>query len=594
LIRALATAGDPANALKHAREHEVLLKEELGIEPTAEVRQLVERLRQGEDMALGPQRAHAGERQPPEAQRGQPEKSAKPVTTASVPSFRTVREAVPGHRRQLIRRAMFVAVPVALLGIGAWVVASSRTRALDRRSVAVLPCVAVTGDTARGLLADRWTEELIERLSRIGALRVKSWLSVQRYRDAAVTSHEIAAETGARTLVRCRVDQTEDDVRLLVQLIEADRDEIVWSEDYRRNLSAEAVNEIQVNAARQIAAALGAGLAPAEDTRLEQSLTQDLEALRLFRLGRYYTYLGGRGPQRAIEYFDRAIARDSLFGMAYVEKAAAIWMRDEGRRPPREFVPEHHQLVLKALEIDEGNARAHSELGLLQLTYNFDWHSAERHLKRAIELDPNSAEAHMWYGFALPAVDRADEAIVELARAVQLDPANPYATRKYAQGLLMAHRYDAALAECQRALEMGPRNPGTLGLLGWIRLARGEYEEAIARYAEAREIVGPEREIGYMSRQAYGYARLGRRAEAETILEQLHARGKEGFVPAENIALIHVALGNTDEVFRWLERAYEERGATLLWLLASDPLCDSVRDDSRFQELRKRVGFEEW
>jgi serine/threonine-protein kinase len=394
--------------------------------------------------------------------------------------------------------------------------------------------------------------------------------------------------------VRCRLDQTEDDVRLSVQLIEADNDEIVWSEDYRSSLSAEAVNEIQVNAARQIAAALGASLAPAEGARLERSLTQDLEALRLFRLGRYYTYLGRKGAQRAVEYFDQAIALDSSFGMAYVEKAAAIWMRDEKLQPLREFGAEHHRLVLKALEIDEQNARAHSELGLLQLTYHFDWRSAERHLKRAIELDPNSAEAHMWYGFALPAVGRADEGIVELAKAVQWDPANPFAARKYAQGLVMAHRYDAALAEAQRALEMAPHNSGTLGLLGWIRLARGEHDEAIARYAEQREALGPEGEIIAMPRQAYGYARAGMRPEAEAILGQLRALAKEEFVPAEHIALIHVGLGNTDEAFQWFERAYEERGATLLWLLASDPLTDSVRDDPRFQALRKRVGFDEW
>jgi DNA-binding SARP family transcriptional activator/TolB-like protein/Flp pilus assembly protein TadD len=560
LMRALTTAGDPANALKYAQEHEVLLKREVGIEPPAEVRQLVERLRLGEDIAVGPQRAHAGEQEP-----------------------------------HLIRRALLVVVPVAVLGVGAWIITSYRTRALERRSIAVLPCDARTGDTAQGLLADRWTEELIERLSRIGALRVKSWLSVRGYRGAAFTSDEVAAETGAHVLVRCRVEETEDDVRLSVQLIEVDSDEIVWSEDYRRNLSAEGVNEIQVSAARQIAAALGAGLAPGEAARLEQPLTDDLEALRLFRLGRYYTYLGQQQAQRAVEYFDRAIALDPMFGMAYVEKAAAIWMRDEGLRPLREFAPEHRQLVLKALEIDEGNARAHSELGLLQLTYNFDWRSAERHLKRAIELDPNSGEAHMWYGFALPAVGRADEGIVELARAVQLDPANPFAARKHAQGLVMAHRYDEALAEAQRALEMAPRNSGTLSLLGSIRLAQGEYDEGIARFAEAREILGPETEIRVMSRLAYGYARAGRRAEAEVILEQLEARVRDGgFVPAEGIALIHVGLDNTDEAFEWLERSYEQRGYSLLWLLASGPLFDSVRDDPRFQELRKRVGFEEW
>jgi DNA-binding SARP family transcriptional activator len=158
LMRALAIAGDPANALKYAREHEVLLKQELGIEPPVEVRQLVERLRRSEDMALDPQRTYAGARHPTETELGQPEKSAT-LATASVPGLRTLRQTVPGHRRQLVRRAMLVVVPVAVLGLGTWVVTSSRKRARDRRSIAVLPCDAMTGDTTRGLLADRWTEE---------------------------------------------------------------------------------------------------------------------------------------------------------------------------------------------------------------------------------------------------------------------------------------------------------------------------------------------------------------------------------------------------------------------------------------------------
>jgi serine/threonine-protein kinase len=369
----------------------------------------------------------------------------------------------------------------------------------------------------------------------------------------------------------------------------------MWSEDFEGLPGANAINEIQAGAARQVAATLGVEVDATERARLERPLTQDDEALRLYRLGRHYsTSLADPAAlQQAIEYFDQAIALDSAFATAYAAKAFAVDLRAEftGMRP-RDYVPEMRWLARKAIELDEDNAAAHIQLAFVHLQYEFDWPGAEREFRRAIELDPNSAEPHMWYGWTLSLVGRHDEAVTEVERALELDPAYPLIRMQYAQRLLLARRYDEALVEARRAVEMEPGHWGFMFVLAWAHLARGDYEEGIRQLEEARDMAPGATVVP--PKLAYAYGMFGRHDQAEQILEQLRAQSNDRYLPAMYFAEAHLGLGNTDAVFQWLEQAYDEREWALLFALGADPLWDSVRDDPRLEELRRRVGFDEW
>ena len=334
-------------------------------------------------------------------------------------------------RRGLVMGTPFVAAALA----GWWLMAGSRADAMELKAIAVLPCENLTRDTAQKYVGDRWTEELIDKLSQVAELRPKSWLSMQRYKATRKGAREIADEVGgAGTLVRCRVTETEDSLRLTVQAIGATSDQVLWSRQYARPLSAMNINAVQTEVATEIAGVLGVAPSPSERARLERPPTQDTEALKAFRLGRHF--LGLLDMEKSVAYFQQAIARDSLFAPAYVGLADATLM--EGTRPSREFVPDAVRLVLKALAIDPALAEAHTLLASYLFWYNHDWPAAEQEYRRALELNPNSLIAHLWYGLDLTIVGHHDRAIRELEKAVELDPAFPLARIQLISGLRVA------------------------------------------------------------------------------------------------------------------------------------------------------------
>jgi serine/threonine-protein kinase len=481
------------------------------------------------------------------------------------------------------------AAMLVVLGAASWLASGSRAHAAELSSIAVLPCESLTGDTVGQYLGDEWTEELIDKLSRVASLRPKSWLSMRRFRNTSKDSREIAKELGAGTLVRCSVAESSDSLRLRVQVIAANEDHLLWSQQYGRDLSAQSINDVQTEAVQEIAARVGAPRSSIERTRLGKPQTDDLAALQAYRLGRQF--LGSLDVTRSISQFEKAIARDSLFASAYVGLSNAILIDgQQDGRPTREYIPRSVQLVLKALALDPTQADAHTLLGDYLLIFDHDWSSAETEYRRAVQLDPNSVIAHMWYGFGLVIVGHAERGVAELERAVELDPGFPLAHIQLASALRVAGRYQRAIQEVHAALQISPDNPVAYLHLGLIHLQQGHADSAVAAFEKGVELGASWSDARSRLANAYGVA--GQRAKALEILNEIL---RAPSVDAHHVARIYAGLGHNAEAMRWLERAYQENSFEILTALGGqDPAFHHLRADPRYQALRTRIGMDKW
>jgi serine/threonine protein kinase/lipoprotein NlpI len=502
---------------------------------------------------------------------------------------------IPTRRRGLRRNGAIVAT-LLVIGAGWWLGTMRSTLAVGLKSIAVLPCANLTRDPAQQFVGDRWTEELIDKLSRVADLQPKSWLSMQRYRATTQSSQQIGREVGAKALIRCRVAEGPTGVRLVVQLIRVDNDEVMWSNEYQRALSAEAINAVQTEAARGIAEVLGATTSPSGRARLNKPLTHDLEALRAYRLARHFFNLLTVGAlERSLEYYRRAIARDSNFAHAYVGLAEAMAVVNEAElRPGREYYPEVARLVLKAIDIDGTIAEAHSSLAAYLLYYAYDWPSAEREHRRALELNPSSAQARIWYGFDLATVEHFDAAIAQLERAVELDPAYPFARVQLVQALYLARRDARTRGEAQAALELDPNNPALHLLMGRILRDQGHPDSGVAEFEKALQLQTDGGFAAVRAELGYTYGIAGQPERTRQALEELTRLAARQRVDPTAFAMLYVALGRKDEAIRLLQQAYEERSELLLGVLGTDRAFDGLRSDPRFEALRRRVGFDTW
>jgi serine/threonine-protein kinase len=495
------------------------------------------------------------------------------------------------HRRGLKLGLAIGALLVAIGVVGWWIIAGSRTRDAQARSVAILPCENLIRDTAQEYIADRWTEELIFKLSKVTDLRVKPWLSVSRYKGTTKRPREIANEIAAGSLLRCSVAQTTDSVQLTLQLIAAGEDAVIWSAKYARDLTAARINAIQGDAARGIAAALGAEISSREEAQLKRAPTRDLQAWELYRRGRKLmstftreAFLG------STEYFDRAIGRDSAFALAYAAKAEAILhIAEQGVGDDREDLDKVGQLARRALEIDEGLADAHTMLADYLLLTHLDWPTANYQYRRATQLNPGSVYAHVWYGTGLRLAERYDDAVTEGRRGVGLDPADPLPHQQLALDYLVAHQNERALEEARRAVELEPAAPYYLAL-GLVFKALERPDSAIAAVSRASQLSGETpQDRAFL---AMTLAAAGKRERAKHILTGLESRVPEGSAGPWALALVYAELGDRDNAMKLLEKAYRERQPFLLPTMHLAPT--SLRADPRFQDLRRRVGFDRW
>jgi tetratricopeptide (TPR) repeat protein len=392
------------------------------------------------------------------------------------------------------------------------------------------------------------------------------------------------------TILEGSIGKERDDIRVNAKLIRIEDSISLWSDTYEKKL--ESVFAIQSDVAEKIANALQVELSPEEKERLEKKPTENLEAYNSYLRGRFFwNKRKEKDLMKAIEYFEQAIEEDPDYSLAYVGLADSyIVLPDYSPFPAKKAYPKAKEAALKALEIDNTLAEAYTSLASVKGNFEWDWTGAERDYKRAIELYPGYATAHHWYAFHLTWLGRYDEAIAEIKIAQECDPLSLIINANVGFILYLARQYDQAIEKYRSTLEMDPNFAELHEYLGRAYVQKGMYEEAIAKFKEAMTLSGDDLE--HVTMLGHAYAASGRRDEALKVIGELKELSKRKHVSPYNMAAFYTALGEKNQAFEYLERAYNERDVVVVYLKV-DPMFDSIRSDPRFKELLKKIGLEQ-
>jgi serine/threonine-protein kinase len=373
-----------------------------------------------------------------------------------------------------------------------------------------------------------------------------------------------------------------ENLRIYVELVDAENNSTLWSENYTRLRSA--VYELEETLSKEIADALGIQLSGEEGERLSKRYTENVEAHEAYLKGQFELSRGGF--QQALPYFEEAIEKDPNYAPAHAAFAFVYSVPTFLGMPPTEALPKAEELAMKALELDDTLAEAHSVLGHVQSSYYRNWVEAEQEYQLAIELDPNSAQAHNTYARYLGWMGRFDEAIPLIKRAQQLNPSFLPLRVSEAQLFSVARRYDESIEQSQVVLDLQPNFPPAYEVLAEVYEAQGLYEKAAGALHKNLVLRGASEEevAGLLDAAASGaetYWRWQLDYEAE--------RAKRRYVSPSRFARIYAHLDEKDEAFEWLEKAFEERQTISLKV---DPNFDTLRDDPRFHDLLLRMNLE--
>jgi len=456
------------------------------------------------------------------------------------------------------------------------------------KSVAVLPFLNMSADPENEFFADGMTEDVIAQLSQIRSLKVISRSSVMPFKKREHSLREIGARLDAATLLDGSVRRAGGRVRIVAQLIDAGTDQHLWAQTYDRDLTD--IFTIQSDVALQIAGALKAELSPEEQHRIQKPPTEDLQAYQVYLLGKHcLSRWTDEGIDQAIKHFERAIALDPNYALAYASIGYAytdVGLGVAGALPPEEAFRRAKAAVTKAIEIDSGLAEAHAVLGHLKYACDYDWAGAEEELKRAIELNPNSGDAYDIYGLMLSALGRYDEAIAMQQRAHVLDPVAH--RMDIATTLLRAGRYDEALRAITQTLEDDPHLALAHATAGWANLLNGMGDQGIAWLRKAVAL-SPDNTL-YQAQLGQALAQVGQTEEAREILQQLHEISTRRYVSPYHMAYVYTGLGEQEQAMDWLERAYQERAGGIFGVKGSF-LFTSLREHPRFKGLLRKMNL---
>lgn len=459
-------------------------------------------------------------------------------------------------------------------------------RQSDIKALAVLPLKNLSGDPTQDYLADGMTEALIGRLSGIHDLRVISRTSVMRFKDTQLSVPEIAGTLRVDAIVEGSVIREGSRIRVSAQLIRGATDEHLWSETYDRELRD--VLDLQSQVAQSIARRVEVTVTGKERARLIAARSVSPDVYESYLKGRFAKSIRKADIEQSIAHFEEAIRKDATFAPAYVGLAEAY--QDLGRifvgASPDEVRPKVISAARKALELDPEIARAHAVLADVHLA-RWDWADAEAEYKRALELNPNDAAAHVGVANWLLSQGRMEEALAWAQRGRELDPLGVSGT-SIGWILFHARRYDEAIYELRSVLAAQADNANALWFLGFALIANGRSEEAIPVLEKTVSIM--DRSPGSIELLATAYAHAGRRMEALRLIDELKRRRQTSYVPAGALINPYLALGDYDQAFAWLERAYQEQ-SNILKFLKVHPFFDPIRADPRFADLLRRVGL---
>jgi TolB-like protein len=461
-------------------------------------------------------------------------------------------------------------------------------RSVSQNSIAVLPCASFSTDAENEYFALGLHEELLNRLVKLRDLDVVARTSVLQYADTTKPITTIADELGVRSVMECSVAYGDGRVVISAQLIDGDTGTHRWSERYNREF--EDIFGIQADIAINVANELQTELSDAEQDSLERSPTDSPEAYALYMKGRnFWNQRSEALMESALRAFEQAIEFDPDFALAQVG-IADVWIFRGWYSvlPPNEVFPKAKEAIEKALAIDEGLAAAHTSRAHIYLEFDFDWEAAEREYTRGIELDPRYAIGHHWYGGYLSAMGRHDEALEQAMRARELEPVSLIINTWVGLRHYLAGRYAMAVEEYKNALNLDPNFAPAHWHLGWAYEQLGEFDAAIA---SAEKAVAISKNPIYLASLGHAHAIAGHAQEARRILAELDQIGMTQHVSAFHVAVIYGALGDMDNAFTWLERAYAERAPWIAYMRV-DPRLDPLRSDPRMNDLLRRARLD--
>ena len=520
------------------------------------------------------------------------EEQQEPLTETSV-------DAEVDHRPTGTSRARawtvlgVVAVLALIVGSGTYILIRSRavhTTQSKIASLAVLPLKNLSGDATQEYLADGITEALIGRLSNIHDLRVISRTSAMHFKDTRLSVPEIAKTLRVDSIVEGSVIREGNRIRVTAQLIRGATDEHFWSETYDRDLKD--VLALESDVAQSIARKVEVTVTGREHERLSAVRSVSPEVYESYLKGVFASDKSNRRAdiEETIGYFEEAIKRDPTFAPAYVGLAAAYDKLGEYLvgGPPDEAPPKVISAARKALELDPELADAHVLLADME-QQKWRWAEAEAEYKRALELNPNDAGAHLGLADWLLCQGRTEEALAWSRRARELDPLD---VTGLSNGWILFHarRYDEAIRELRSVLAVRPDYAAAHWFLGSALIANGRSDEAITVLDKAVSLTGGSPAvIGTLVR---AYAHAGRRTEALRLVDELKRRQQTSYVPAAAFVDAYLGLGDNEQAFVWLDHAYQEQSAILLYIKVH-PFFDPLRSDPRFADLLHRVGLDQ-
>ena len=481
-----------------------------------------------------------------------------------------------------------VCIP-SLLAVWGWR-ASRAPVALQRKTIlAVLPFDNLSRDPDQEFFSEGLTQDIVTQAGKLNPdrLTVVAHSSVAKYKGSSLSAKEIGKELNADYLVQGSVRRRSGRVRVTVELIQAQDQTDIWTESYDREVKD--VLAVQDSIVRSIASQIHIALTEQQEKRLATPQQLSPAAYEAYLKGRYYwNKRTGESMQKAEQYFQQAVDNDSTYAAAYSGLAdcnsGLTW---HGFKSPAEALPKAYVAARKALEINPESAEAHASLGLA-MSHRWDWTGAEAEFRRALQLDPQYANAHHWYGDYLSIRSRHDEAVAEAKRALELDPLNLMISTWVGLRYYLAHDYSHAIQQNRGSVELDPNFAAAHLLLGEDYVQAGLRKEAVDELKKAADLSGDS--PIYRAQVAVALAVAGRNREALRIAHELEAMSRKRYVSPYVLAQIYAALNKKEDTFKWLQVAYDEQ-AVWMGYLAVDPIFDRYRSDQRFKNLLRRVGL---
>jgi TolB-like protein/class 3 adenylate cyclase/Flp pilus assembly protein TadD len=487
------------------------------------------------------------------------------------------------HRRRILQLIAVVLSFIIVITVPTYFYVSRDTRTIN--SLAVLPFANISTEPDAEYLSDGLTGDIIDNLSQLPNLKVLARTTVFRYKDKESDPQTVGRNLGVSAVLTGKVLQRGDILIIQTDLISVADGFQLWGGNYKIKLGD--LFAVQEEISKRIVEKLRLRLTGAEQKLLEKRNTENIEAYKLYQTGRYYwNKRTAEGFRKGIEYFQQAIDKDPTYALAYAGLADCyLLIGNYSVLPPKDAMPKAKAAAMQALQMDETLAEAHATLGFANFLFDWDFPRAEQEFKRSLELNPNYATAHQWYGEYLTWQGRFDEGIAEMKRALELDPLSIIINDDLGYVYYYARQYDKSIEQLHKTLEMDPNFTVARSDLGLAYAQKKMYEEAIA---ELRRAIS-QGNTDYLAQLGYVYAVAGKRTEAQKVLIELKD-SKNQYVSPFGIALIYAALDEKEQAFVWFERAYGER-SYLLTSLKVDPTLDNIREDSRFIDLMRRVGL---